>query len=482
MFTELLLYALWPGKQIRLLIILLLIPSISFVSFSMALNDPSLLQLLLCYVTIFRVINLLRIAEARMHESYLRKSVTTAGLYFVLVQSALLLLIVRRLHIDLDMFLHLLLIAQFVIATIFLISVVRTLIKSRPKEALRYHTDKELPTVSVVVPARNETRDLEYCLDSILMSDYPKLEVIVLDDCSHDKTSDIIKRYAHAGVRFVQGKEPNERWLAKNWAYQKLYEESTGQYLLFCGVDIRLGKDSIRALINVALSRKKEMISVLPMRSKGGLSHVLIQPLRYWWELALPRRLFNRPPTLSSCWLIRRKTLKKLGSFQAVSRSIIPETYFSRELTAQDAYSFIVADPNLQITTEKSVENQRSTALRVRYPQLHKRLELLALHIILLLLFVISPFVFMGFWVSGSFATVVPSITICLLFATQGLILFSTDRRSTLFGMILLPVSVIIEFTMAILSMWRYEFSQMEWKGRNVCIPAMHRFKAPTKF
>src|SRR6266480_5849379 len=61
------------------------------------------------------------------------------------------------------------------------------------------------PLVSVVVPCRNEERYIAACLDSILASDYPRdrLEVLVVDGLSDDRTREILGRYTarHPSIR-----------------------------------------------------------------------------------------------------------------------------------------------------------------------------------------------------------------------------------------------------------------------------------------
>src|SRR5688500_13660714 len=98
----------------------------------------------------------------------------------------------------------------------------------------------DMPTVSICIPARNETHALADCLYSVLQSDYEKLEVIVLDDCSHDKTSRIIKSFAQDGVRFIQGEMPAEGWLGKNYACETLAAQANGEYLIYMSVDTRI--------------------------------------------------------------------------------------------------------------------------------------------------------------------------------------------------------------------------------------------------
>ena len=57
---------------------------------------------------------------------------------------------------------------------------------------------KELPKVSVVIPARNEVKFISKVLDSLIENDYPKekLEILVVDGMSDDGTREVVKRYS----------------------------------------------------------------------------------------------------------------------------------------------------------------------------------------------------------------------------------------------------------------------------------------------
>ncbi|MEM1116072.1 MAG: glycosyltransferase [Bacteroidota bacterium] len=67
-------------------------------------------------------------------------------------------------------------------------------------EALPLLTD--LPSITVVVPARNEEDTIGPCVDSVLAVDYPRdrLEVIVVDDDSHDRTAAVVRRRMAAAL------------------------------------------------------------------------------------------------------------------------------------------------------------------------------------------------------------------------------------------------------------------------------------------
>lgn len=367
-------------------------------------------------------------------------------------------------------------ILQLAVALGILIITGKNTYKTRYKQGKQFYADKELPSLSVLIPARNETFDLEECLRSALASDYPKLEIIVLDDCSQLKTSEIIKAFAHDGVRFVKGEEPHDRWLAKNQAYQKLYEEASGELVLFCGVDVRFGPNAIKALVTELLNRDKEMISVLPRRLSGSLAGAFIQPMRYWWELSIPRKLFNRPPVLSTTWLIKRKTLKKLGGFGSVSHSIIPEGFYARELIKTNGYSFIRSNDTLDIQTRKAYVEQRATALRTRYPQLRRRPENVLLLVVAELSLLLGPFIgFVYAVIVGDMVVAIVSLAAAMILVINHIFIVQlTSPPNVVVALISLPLEVLTEVVISLVSMVRYEFGKVDWKDRNICIPVMH--------
>jgi hypothetical protein len=429
------------------------------------------------FIMLFRILNQLRIVKGRMHPEFLRRATFRTSAWLALTQiwifmaasaSALLL----RPH----NVLWLVGWAQVVVATILFLSTLYSVIRTRHKPVAQYYSDKELPTVTIAIPARNETTDLEACLRSVIATDYPKLEIIVLDDCSQDKTAEVIRGFAHDGVRFIKGAEPDEHWLAKNQAYEQLSEEALGELILFCGVDTRFGQQTIRAIVTTMLNRDKDMIGLIPRRLTNTPAAAFIQPMRYWWELALPRRLFNKPSVLSTCWIIRRKVLKQLGGFAAVSRTVLPERYFARELVKTDAYSFIRADDILDVQTAKSLKEQRTTAVRMRYPQVHRRPEMVLAITLVEVICMLAPFALIPVGLLLHFGTVIwiYIVAALLLVFTHVLILAVTNPPNIPLAFLNYPVVIMTEIYLSYESMFKYEFSRVDWKDRNICIPVMH--------
>lgn len=109
---------------------------------------------------------------------------------------------------------------------------------------------KKFPKVSVLIPARNEEKNIERTLLSIKSQNYPNLEVIVIDDASTDKTYEIAKKLAKT-YRF---KERRGKSYSLNFGIRK----ATGKYILTLDADtIFKDKDAIKKLVSILESDKK---------------------------------------------------------------------------------------------------------------------------------------------------------------------------------------------------------------------------------
>ncbi len=104
--------------------------------------------------------------------------------------------------------------------------------------------DDQLPMVSILVPAYREEAGLERALQSLIALDYPKYEVIVIDDGSPDGTAAIARRFARHDPRFgLLRKERNE---GKAMAMNDALPLVRGEVVLIVDADARLHADALR--------------------------------------------------------------------------------------------------------------------------------------------------------------------------------------------------------------------------------------------
>lgn len=346
--------------------------------------------------------------------------------------------------------------------------------KLSPRESDASLRLEDTPTISLCIPARNETHALEDCLISAVASDYLKLEIIVLDDCSQDRTSHIIRSFAQDGIRFVKGTAPSDGWLGKNHAYEILSQEARGDYLVFMSVDTRLEPRTLSMLMGYMQVNKLSMVSVLPRRPDGWRTSVLLAPLRYFWQVVLP--LGFNIPTATSLWAIRSKSLITLGGFSAYKDKIMPENILAQKFFSNAQYHFLIANHFFKVWYAKKWSSQAETAIRLWYPLLKKSLiYCLSAIVFHFLLFILPLICLMVGVISGSLILTVISLVALLI--SFGLFFFYLRRIQTgipaILIMILLPMIALQEIILIIISVYQYKQGHVSWKGRNICYPVL---------
>lgn len=317
----------------------------------------------------------------------------------------------------------------------------------------------ELPSVTICIPARNETHAMTQCLERVVASDYPKLEVIVLDDRSGDDTSILIKSFAHSGVRFIEGGPLPDGWLGKNYAQSVLADEASGKYVFFMDVDTLVERFTVRRAVEYMLRNKAKMISIVPMRNDHWQGSTLMATMRYFWTLMRFRP--SRPRAASNAWVIERDLLNdELRDDTQLATSLMLETTIARRLYRQSAYRLAISNPWLGLRYEKKWSSQVETSIRLIYPQCGMNV-LNAIGLVLMLVLVLSPYVII-WWQPWA----VPIIALQYVIAYY--YLSHVWLRYRLAGALIFPFTIIQEIILIIISAYRYEFGVITWKGRPI--------------
>ncbi|RYE29375.1 MAG: glycosyltransferase [Sphingobacteriaceae bacterium] len=163
---------------------------------------------------------------------------------------------------------------------------------SNPKITKVSHQYHDL--VSVLIPARDEEKNILTLLQSIKDQEYTNIEVLILDDHSTDETYQICTDFAsvNKAFRIIKGQELPKGWLGKNFACHQLAKHAKGKYLLFLDAD----EEVDNGLINSAIYRTKihrlSLLSLFTNQVMVSFGEKLVVPLMHFMLLnLLPLRL-----------------------------------------------------------------------------------------------------------------------------------------------------------------------------------------------
>jgi len=116
------------------------------------------------------------------------------------------------------------------------------------------------PSVSIIIPARNEEHTLPNLLNSLSGQLSSKDEIIVVNDHSEDRTKEIAEK---SGVKVLESLPIPEGWLGKTWACYQGARIASGEILIFLDADTVLEKNGLKNIIETYVE-KDGVLSIQP--------------------------------------------------------------------------------------------------------------------------------------------------------------------------------------------------------------------------
>lgn len=204
-------------------------------------------------------------------------------------------------------------------------------IKTRP-EAYPQTGEEICPIrVSVIIPARNEERNLPLLLSDLKSQNLQAYEVICADDGSEDGTARIAASF---GALLLSLPVKPENWIGKSWACQNGADNAGGDAFLFLDADVRLGPDGLHRLIRT-YQQSGSVISVLPYHKTEkkyeqlSLFFNLVQFAANGLGLPFARRHIG---LYGPVILISRQDYYAAGGHASIKNSIIDDVALGKKL------------------------------------------------------------------------------------------------------------------------------------------------------
>ncbi len=348
---------------------------------------------------------------------------------------------------------------------------------------MRIHTSKPErksgPFVSVLIPVRNEEKNIGKCLESLLDQTYENYEILVLNDGSTDTTELILARFEKkypGKIRTFRGKDLPSGWYGKPHAMSQLAEMAGGQYLLFTDADTVHNPDSISWAVTNIEKNGCDFVSgyagqdLLTFGEKTTVPLVFmltgfIIPL--WLNYRVKSPVFAS--AIGQYIAVRAESLKGAGGCETVKCKTGEDVYLARRMK-QCGYRTCFLDIKDQVHC-RMYEGYEAAIRGIGkniFDFLGKHSFILLAAVAAVFLFLFLPFPL--FWImlfTGSQYTVYMLIVCVLYFLTW--FILCRDRGLKWFYAFLWPVFFANLLIMAMYS-WFNTISGkgFEWKGRTV--------------
>jgi chlorobactene glucosyltransferase len=157
------------------------------------------------------------------------------------------------------------------------------------------------PQVSIIVPARNEERNIRRCVSSLLEQDYENFEVVVVDDGSTDNTGKILDELAvtHPNGRrlwVLRLRDLPPGWAGKPHAIHQGVQEASGTWLLFTDADTRHAPNALCSALTQAMAEQADLFTLGSTQELPDFWNRVLMPVAFMGiSLLYPPRLVNDP-------------------------------------------------------------------------------------------------------------------------------------------------------------------------------------------
>jgi len=223
-----------------------------------------------------------------------------------------------------------------------------TAIRMRDARELSQVSEVDLPSVSILIPARDEAENLKRLLPLLMASRSKPLEILVLDDGSSDGTAKVAREILAQGkvyFRVIEG----QTWRAdaslsgKNSACAQLTEYASGEVFIFCDADMRVSPEAIGRTLRLLQMHACSGVTGLPRQISQGVKERLVLP----WIMQLPiilslplaygwKTRFSSLQMANGQWLaVRRESYFKIGGHAALGRTVLEDVTLARRLVEQ---------------------------------------------------------------------------------------------------------------------------------------------------
>lgn len=215
---------------------------------------------------------------------------------------------------------------------------------------------EQLPFLSIVVPARNEERQIETCVRSLLAQDYPRFEVIVVDDRSTDRTWEILEGLSalDSRLRVVHGNPLPDGWVGKPWALTQGMRVAAGSWVLFTDADTEHDPTACASAVRYALAKDVKFLSLLPtQRFETAAERVFLPSIL--WMIAFgigSLDAINDPKRLDAAifngqyLLCERSAFEAIGGHERVRASIAEDYDLARIVKSDGRFHSMLVGAN----------------------------------------------------------------------------------------------------------------------------------------
>ncbi|HET7602914.1 MAG TPA: glycosyltransferase family A protein [Gemmatimonadales bacterium] len=343
------------------------------------------------------------------------------------------------------------------------------------------------PLVSVIIPARNESRTIATVLNSLLASAYRNLEVIVVDDRSEDDTAAVVAslgsrvtRLETRDTRLIHGAPLPPGWYGKPWACVQGYRAARGELLLFTDADTKHEPMLLPHAVAALGSGRGELVTVMPHQRCVTFWERAVMP-QFWTLLgfrfhpqAVNRAERTRDVIANGQFIfMKREDYEAIGTHEAVRHAVAEDLELAQVVRASGrrvwfGFALSLMETRMYHGLAHMIEGWSKNIYvggRQSFPDEPLQRALVPFALVAAIGFWLVPPVVLAGALSGPLCGwLAPALLATVLSVLFWMVIAVSMRIPSWYGL-LYPLGAAMALVIVLRSTWRGS-RRIEWKGR----------------
>ncbi len=290
------------------------------------------------------------------------------------------------------------------------------------------------PSVSVIFAARDEVEKLPGAIETLLAQDYPRFEVVAVNDRSRDQTSEILHEFERAkpNLKVIDIAELPAGWLGKPHALVAGFEQSQGEWIVFTDADVHFAPDVLRRAVALAQEREWDHLSLLASVEMRGFWE--ITAISYFglgfvignepWLASNPRS--GRYVGVGAFQLVRRAAYEKSGGHHRLRMDVIEDMKLGKLMKMAGLRSGVaVAQDMVRVRWQSGLQNVIRGVTKNLFAACHYNALFALVAVSLPLIMSVLPF--FGLAIATGWARAFAGIAVAVAVLVHAAMIWSTD-------------------------------------------------------
>ena len=339
---------------------------------------------------------------------------------------------------------------------------------------------KDWPTVTIVIPARNEEKCISLAIRSLIDQDYPgEFSIVIVNDNSSDQTEQIVNELTDKNIFIVNGTDPPNGWTGKLWALSQGIKFSAercpvNDYYLFTDADIVHPSYNLERLVKKAEVENLQLVSLMVLlKCSNFWEKLMIPAFVFFFQMLYPFAWVNNPRgktagAAGGCLLLRRQALENIGGLSTISSNIIDDCALGKAIKNTGPIWIGLSDKVKSIRDYNSFSKIHDMVIRSAFEQLNNSLVLLFFAVSgMIILFILPPLAFVLGFLLGDQVTGLLGLCSWLIVS---IIYMPTQKLygRPIWETFCLPVATVL-YGLITINSARYYLSKksIKWRGRS---------------